>query len=216
MSGIILDRPWLELDLGAELQVLSWVINRPGPVMASKILWREVCNADLHPGLDVSGWVKAELDHRGVADCPCFLTSRDLRRHVVSEAVAGSATVRCVATVGLSNAERVGARMDYADTNWGTINIAVQLGTGMKPAAMLEAMTIVAQARTLAVVEAGPMLPGGPATGTGTDCIALAAPKGEGAYAGLHTDLGEAIGRATYEAIRRGTEDWMRERHDEH
>jgi adenosylcobinamide amidohydrolase len=70
-------------------------------------------------------------------------------------------------------------------------------------------MSIVAQARTAAVMDAGHDLPTGRATGTGTDCIAVAAPQGAERFVGLHTEAGEAIGRATYEAVLDGARDWM-------
>ena len=35
MSDLILDHPWLEFDLAAEMQVLSWSINRPVGVSVS-------------------------------------------------------------------------------------------------------------------------------------------------------------------------------------
>lgn len=46
-------RPYLLLDLGAPHRVISWAVHRPGMVEASRILWREVRDADLPPGLDV-------------------------------------------------------------------------------------------------------------------------------------------------------------------
>jgi adenosylcobinamide amidohydrolase len=55
------------------------------------------------------------------------------------------------------------------------------------------------------------MLRHGPATGTGTDCIAVAAPAGSCTYAGLHTDIGEAVGTAVYRATLAGARDWMDE-----
>lgn len=37
MSNVILARPWLMFDLGHDMQVLSWAINRPGFVKARRI-----------------------------------------------------------------------------------------------------------------------------------------------------------------------------------
>ncbi len=214
---IVLDRPWLSFDLGSEMTVLSWSVNRPGYVRARRILWREIRNADLPPDLDVRAWLVRELDARGAADAPCMLTSRRLDAHVSRSARAGAVEARAVATVGLSNAERVGTRMDRAGRDWdrdlaahfGTINLAVRLDHPLSPTGMLEALSIAAQARTAAVLEAGLRLPVGPATGTGTDCIALAAPAGADDYAGLHTDCGVALGRAAFDAVLRGARDWL-------
>ncbi|WP_289040988.1 adenosylcobinamide amidohydrolase [uncultured Aliiroseovarius sp.] len=208
MTPVDLDGPWMELNFGAPLRVVSWVLNRPGFITADRILWREVRNADLTPDLDVAAWLEDALAARGRSECPCFLTSRDVRRMKEAVARVGDITARCVATVGLSNAERVGQRMRYDGARWGTINIAVQLDCGLNDAGLLEATSIVAQARTAAVMDQGIALPVGIATGTGTDCIAVAAPPGALGFAGLHTDIGEAIGRCVYDAMTDGVQEW--------
>ena len=209
MSRLRLDRPWLEFDLGRDMQVLSWAVNRPGSVRARRILWREVRNADLPEDLDVQGWLGAELVARGAGDAVTFLTSRDIRHHTTMTATAGGVEAQAVATVGLSNAERVGHRVDRAGTDWGTINVALRVDCGLTDAAMLEAMSIAVQARTAAVMDVDMPLAPGRATGTGTDCVAVAAPPGAARYAGLHTDIGEAVGRAVYGAVLDGARDWM-------
>ncbi|MBZ8118605.1 adenosylcobinamide amidohydrolase [Roseovarius sp. LXJ103] len=210
-SRLIEDHPWLAFDLGAPMQVLSWAINAPGFVTARHILWREVRNADLTLDMDVHPWLERQLRARGAADAVCFLTSRDVRHVHQHRARVEGAEAHSVATVGLGNAERVGTRRDKATTDWGTINIAVAVQTGLTQAAMIEAMSIAAQARTAAIIELGVALPTGIATGTGTDCIAIAAPHGAGAYTGLHTALGEAIGAAVYHATKVGGARWIQD-----
>ncbi|ATF18227.1 adenosylcobinamide amidohydrolase [Phaeobacter gallaeciensis] len=208
MGTVTLDRPWIEFDLGAEVQVLSWAVNRPGLVTARRILWREVRNSDLPCDLDVAEWFAGELVQRGCEDAVAFLTSRDVRRYCEASATVEGISAQAVATVGLSNAERAGSRMDYASRNWGTINVALRLSEGLTHAALIEAMSIAVQARTAAVMEVGIALPSGTATGTGTDCVAVAAPAGATPYAGLHTATGEAIGRAVYQAVHLGALEW--------
>jgi adenosylcobinamide amidohydrolase len=207
--SVTLSRPWLEFDLGAEMPVLSFTLNRPGFVRARRILWREVRNADLTPELDVADWLSGALDQRGAGDAPCFLTSRDVTAFEVAEAVQDGVSAIAVATVGLSNAERIGTRMAYDPESFGTINVALRLSEGLTQAALIETLAIVAQARTVAVTELGHHLPTGLATGTGTDCIAVAAPAGAQAFAGMHTAIGVAAGRAVYDAVRAGGEFWM-------
>jgi len=204
-----LDRPWLDMDLGTPHRVLSWALSAPGFVTASRILWREVRNADLPEDLDVTNWFFDQLRQRGQSGAVAMLTSRDLRAYEMAEATVDGITATCVATVGLSNAERVGSRVDRAGKNWGTINLAVQISLPMTDAAMLETLSIATQARTAAVMDTGHHLPAGVATGTGTDCIAIAAPPGAAPYAGLHTPVGEAVGRAVYGAVRTGAQVWM-------
>jgi adenosylcobinamide amidohydrolase len=176
--------------------------------MARQILWREVRNADLPRDLDVDAWLQGALGARNSTEAVTFLTSRDLAAHHDITCRVDGITARCVATVGLSNAERVGTRMDRSAQDWGTINIAVATSCGMTDSARIEALSIAAQARTAAVMDAGLMLPAGRATGTGTDCIAIAAPDGPERYAGLHTALGEAVGAAVLGAVSAGVTEW--------
>lgn len=209
MSSIGLNRPWLTFDLGGEMQVLSWAINRPGFVKARQIVWREVRNADLPENLDVVRWFDQELTASGHEQSVAFLTSRDVSWFTESTATVGSVAAHCVVTVGLSNAERVGQRIDRQGADWGTINIAVRLNVGLGQAGLIEALSIVTQARTAAVIDLALPVSGGIATGTGTDCIAVAAPDGPGCFAGLHTEIGEAVGKAVYDATTRGGQQWM-------
>ncbi|TRW96011.1 adenosylcobinamide amidohydrolase [Paracoccus sp. M683] len=200
---------WLLADLGQPRRVLSFAPYRPGFVTASTILWRQVRDADLTPDLNVDDWLAAEIRAIGQPDCVAMLTSRQLDR--VMTTAAGP--VSCAATVGLGNAERVGARRvpSAGRAGYGTINIAVLIESGLTDAAMIEAMTIIAQARTAAIIQAGIQVPAGPATGTGTDCIVLAADLGEARFAGLHTPLGEQLGRAVFQAVLAGAQVWQRE-----
>ncbi|WP_375688266.1 adenosylcobinamide amidohydrolase [Pseudooceanicola sp. LIPI14-2-Ac024] len=207
--SVTLAQPWLDFDLGEEMQVLSFAPHRPGMVTARRILWREVRNADLPEELDARDWLAQELAARQAADAVCFLTSRQIATYVACEATCGDTRAMAVATVGLSNAERVGTRLDRSQQDWGTINVAVRLDRGLTDTAMIEAITIAAQARTAAVIEARHDLLTGWATGTGTDCLAVAAPRGPAEYAGLHTEIGEAIGRACHDAVLSGAREWQ-------
>lgn len=204
-----LDAPWLDCDLGAPHQVLSWSITRPGFVTADRILWREVRNADLPEGLDVIAWLRSELEARNRPDAVTLLTSRDIAAFETAEVCVDGQSAYCVATTGLSNAERIGTRLDRSGKDWGTINVAVRVSAPLSQAALLETMSIATQARTAAIIDTGHRLPTGIATGTGTDCVAVAAPPGHVPYAGLHTAVGEAVGRAVYDAVRRGARVWM-------
>jgi len=208
MINLSLDHPWLCLDLGAQMQVLSWAPYRSGLTYARHILWREVRNADLTEGFDAIHWLGNEVSTRKESPAVAMLTSRNIRMNSLEVAVCGQFRVHCLATVGLTNAERIGTRLPVVAGDYGTINLAVVINQGLTEAAMIEALSIATQARTAAVIDAGHELATGRATGTGTDCIAIASPKGDTAYAGLHTDLGEAIGRATYNAVAAEAKRW--------
>ncbi|MCZ4353587.1 adenosylcobinamide amidohydrolase [Roseovarius aestuarii] len=209
MSVLCVMRPWLEFDLGGPMSVLSWAINRPGRVTASRILWREVRNADLPEDLDVDQWLRGELRARDALDAVVFLTSRDITCYHSATAQVDDVMAQAVATVGLSNAERIGHRIDRTGHDWGTINVALRLNTPLSEAAQLETLSLAVAARTAAVMDAQYALPTGIATGTGTDCIAVAVPDGQARYAGQHTPIGEAAGRAVYDAVSKGATEWM-------
>ncbi|WP_096785236.1 adenosylcobinamide amidohydrolase [Rhodobacter sp. CZR27] len=213
MIEVSLRRPWLLAQLPGPMRVLSWAPHRPGLIMADRIVWREVRDADLGPEFDAEDWLAAQLARCGLADAVGLLTSRDLSAYRLSAAEAEGVRASCLATVGLGNAESVGRRISSARVA-GTINLLVVAEAGLTEAAQLEALSIAAEARTAAVMEAGLVLPTGPATGTGTDCIALACRPGPMRYAGLHTAVGEAIGAAVRTAVLDGARDWCRARGD--
>lgn len=223
--SVMLDAPWLEFDLGREMTVLSWAPHGAGYRQARRLIWRQVRNADLPEGLDVAAWLRTELEARGALDAVALLTSRDVRAHHVAQASVEGIVVTALATVGLSNAERVGHRVDRSGRDWdrdlaqdmrarglGTINIGLRIDAPLSQIGLLEALSIATQARTTAILDARHMLPdlSGPATGTGTDCIAVAAPAGTNDYAGMHTALGEAIGQAVLQAVGAGALDWQK------
>lgn len=216
LPQITLARPWLAADLGAPLRVLSFAPHNPGFVMARRILWREVRNADLSPEVDALHWFAGQMAARGDGDAVGMLTSRSLDRYCVARAVVEGLGATCIATVGLGNGEAAGARRPTVRPTVrpapGTINIAVILDHGLTETAQIEALTIAAQARTAAVIDSGVRLANGAQiTGTGTDCIALAAPPGDQAFAGLHTATGEALGRAVRDAVAQGCAGWIAE-----
>lgn len=209
MIGVTLERPWLLARLPGPMRVLSWAPHRPGHVTADRIAWREVRDEDLGPDFDAEDWLAAQMAARGLAEAVGLLTSRDLSAYRLAEAEVCGIRAACLATVGLGNAESVGRRL-CAERVAGTVNVLVATDAGLTGTAQIEALSIAVEARTAAVIEAGLILPTGRATGTGTDCLALACLPGGARYAGLHTAVGEAIGAAVRQAVLDGAQDWCR------
>lgn len=211
---IVWDRPWLVAELERPHRVLSWSLTAPGFVTARRVVWREVRNADLPADFDALSWLKQDMLSAGHGEAVGLMTSRNIERHHLREARVEGYTAACLATAGLSNAERVGRRQGFRPKA-GTINLLVQTGGSLSDAAMIEALSIAVEARTLAVLEAGFATgpDGAAATGTGTDCVAVASPIGgeEAVFAGLHTALGEAVGAAVLAAMRAAVGEWMAE-----
>ncbi|MCV6574996.1 MAG: adenosylcobinamide amidohydrolase, partial [Cohaesibacter sp.] len=144
-----LAQPWLSVSFSKPLTILSWALNRPGFVVADRLVWRQVRNADLPPDLDVERWLDGELASIGCQDAVAMLTSRSIEHYVVRTSVIEGVKATCIATVGLSNGERVGHRIDRSRQDWGTINLAVVLNQALTEAAFLEGMSIATQARTV-------------------------------------------------------------------
>lgn len=208
MIAVALDRPWLEVRLPRPMRVLSWAPANPGYAVTDRILWREVRNSDLTPEFDALGWFATEMAARAPGAVG-MLTSRDIGTWLQARAEVDGIAAHAVATVGLSNAEAVGTRLPWHPADYGTINVAVAVGAALTPAAQIEALSVAVQARTAAVIAGGIRLGTGVATGTGTDCLALACDPGGMAFAGLHTAVGEAVGAATRAAVAAGVTSWI-------
>ncbi|WP_428671739.1 adenosylcobinamide amidohydrolase [Reyranella sp.] len=204
--------PFLMARFAEPQRTLGWSLLHPGFAIASDVVWVEVRNSDLGLSIDPQAFLKARLARAGFPNALAFMTSRDIRRHHFCQRRAGGVEAACLTTVGLSNSERVGSRKPHGP-HAGTINTLVHVSVPLTDGAMVEAISIVAQARTAAVIEFQNVQQGTAVTGTGTDCIVVATPRrGEPiAWAGLHTDVGEAIGGAVYDATRAGAEQWRQD-----
>ncbi|MBS0602027.1 MAG: adenosylcobinamide amidohydrolase [Proteobacteria bacterium] len=204
--------PWLQVDLGAPHRCLGWAVHRPGRVVARHVVWLQVDEAELAPGVDPAALLGARLAARGLARAVGLMTARRVSAWEAGRAVVGDVGVDTVLTLGLSNAVHVAGEAGPQPWRPGTINLLARLSVPLTDAALVEAVSIAAEARTAALLEtAGPA--GSPLTGTGTDCIVIAVPPGPGRpYAGLHTATGQALGRAVYDTTRRAALAWQAQR----
>jgi adenosylcobinamide amidohydrolase len=213
----------LVVPLGAPHDVLSWAIVGGGRRVASDVVWREVVRGELGPEVDPvalpAALLRRALAEAKLPDAVGLLTARDVRSFDTAEAVdAGDAglSARCVATVGLANALAAGDPPGpFAP---GTINLVVAVSVPLTEEALLEALALAAEARTAAMLEVRLPSPlsGRPASGTGTDCIVVAAPVARPsvarfAYAGKHTRVGSLLGAAVRDAVARGIARWLEE-----
>jgi adenosylcobinamide amidohydrolase len=113
-------------------------------------------------------------------------------------------------TAGVSNARRAGDPAEHrtfekAEIKPGTINIIILTTATFTPAALVETVMVVTEAKTAALQDLRILSPvtGKPATGTGTDAIAVVnghAPP-EIDYCGKHTLFGEMLASATMDAV---------------
>ena len=212
---------------------LSFAPRGGGEQTTTHVANHHVASHELSLEVDALALLEARQRELVGADGVAMMTACALQRAVVAtaeepleDAALPSPPVRCVAvaTVGLSNLLRAGDSPG-ALAPVGTINVLLWVSRALSPTARLEALSVATEARTLAVVERA--LPsrrsGLPASGTGTDCIALLCPiagadrasvmdsvdDASGVpYAGKHTAVGAVVGRAVYDAVSAGAASW--------
>jgi adenosylcobinamide amidohydrolase len=200
--------PFLAARFFVPQRTLGWSLLHPGFAVVRDVVWLQVRNADL-TGVDPLELLRRKIAEHGLPDALAFMTARDVRRHHLSLRRVEDAQATCLTTAGLSNAERVGSRRG-ARPPAGTINTLVHVSQPLTEGAMIETISIVAEARTAAIIETMRVEGAPTPTGTGTDCIVVACPcDGEPTpWAGLHTAIGEAVGGAVYAATREALELW--------
>lgn len=198
---------WLLVRFPEPHLVVSWAVVRGGKTQTDTIAWYRVTRDELKPPVNPKEFLKARLGEASIPQAVGLLTSADLDLYTDVEKTHEGMTVRSIATVGLANALRVGDLPRVAELV-GTINLLCQISRPLSKGAFLEALSIATEARTTALLESGiaSVESGKPATGTGTDCIVMAAPqRGEATnYVGKHTFLGHLIGSTVLEAVRSG------------
>src|SRR6266581_4748617 len=118
-----------------------------------------------------------------------------------------------VVTVGLSNPASAG-RTAVAAWLPSTINTILVVDAAATPAALVNLVMTVTEAKVMVVAEAGVRtLDGDPASRASTDAIVIAA-TGRGRrceFGGPVSDLGWAAARAARAALSTGVDRWMRE-----
>ncbi|MFG1461814.1 adenosylcobinamide amidohydrolase [Xanthobacter sp. DSM 24535] len=211
--AVVCDRPWLVAHFSAPRRMVSWSLNRPGFVVARKVAWLEVRGADLAPGLDPERWFTERLGAAGHADAVGMMTARNVACHHRAQAEVDGVRADCLITLGLNNGERVGRRFEGPWLGPGTINMLCDVSVPLHDAALLEAASLVTQARTLAIITSAYRRSGmaESVTGTGTDCVVMSAPPGPDSerFAGMHTAVGEAVGAASLRATEAALVAWL-------
>lgn len=132
-----------------------------------------------------------------------MLTAADVRAGVRRD--RGPATA--VATVGIGQPLAAAGRRPRGVRRVGTINVLVVVDAPLTDAALVAAVQTATEAKAQALADTGVLALNhdGPATGTATDAICVAAPPGAHvAFAGPATPVGAAVALAVHGAVRSG------------
>jgi adenosylcobinamide amidohydrolase len=189
--------------------VLSWAPFNGGAHRAGAIVNHQIAPGDRaaserpHPYLDALMRRLRLAPRTAVA----MMTGADIRNACHATARRGDLMVGAWCTAGCSNALRIGDPATARAPAPGTINLAVVINQPLSRCAMAEALAMATEARVAAMHEAGIASTRTrlPATGTGTDCVVIAAPinRRSHAYCGKHTVIGELIGKAAMRSCTR-------------
>jgi len=195
---------------GEQLTLLLWRFRQPLLVVASAPLGgglglREwVVNAQVPPSyarLDPEEHLTELASSNGLCRPGVgMLTAVDLR--TTRRAVDGGAAVDV--SVGLTVPTWAAApdeAVDRASTSPGTINIVARVPERLSPAAMVNAVMSVTEAKAQALWEAGI-----PATGTASDAVCIACPADGPAqcFGGPRSHWGSRLARAVHRAVASG------------
>lgn len=205
-----------DLPAGADARaVSSWVFDAPraslssAPVGGGSAAIDWLLNIGVPAGYDRTDLAEHARDiarRLGLTGTgAAMLTAVDVHRMVRASDgdVVVDATVGVTKPTWAADADDAhGLRVDGA---WqpGTINIVVQLPVALSPAAAVNAVMTVTEAKTQALVEAGV-----PGTGTASDAVAVVWPPVLPVedFAGPRSTWGARIARAVHAAVRDGLE----------
>ncbi|HKS99321.1 MAG TPA: adenosylcobinamide amidohydrolase [Rugosimonospora sp.] len=118
----------------------------------------------------------------------------------------GDAGVSVVATVGLGDPVWAAAPADTGPVTPGTVNVVARVPAVLAPAALVNAVATVAEAKAQALRELGLA-----ATGTATDATCVLCPTGPAteAYGGPRSRWGARLARAVHAAVLAGGRTWL-------
>jgi adenosylcobinamide amidohydrolase len=209
-----LDHPWLIADFEQPQKMLGWSLTHPGFSVSNRVVWLEVKDTDLDIDTDANAFLADKMKSNGFEDAVGLMTSREVRYHHHSQSTFAEVTGQCLTTLGLNNGSHAGFPDDEDQLfGYGTINTLCHVNVPLTDGAMAEASSIVTEARTVALLDyyksRDPLI--NRITGTGTDCIIVACPVADDRtpFAGLHTDVGKAIGKAVYQATIEAVQVWQ-------
>lgn len=214
IPGVLLEHTadHVHLEFDAPFRVLSSAVLNGGFFLASHYLNLRVAKQPDGPLAEPARTLRDYCEERGwIGTAVGMMTAASMNSlRVVRESLDGE-SLAVLVTTGLENARRAGDRADWRQldtelSKLGTINTAIISSVELTAEAMVEIIALASEAKAAVLYELGVPSPvsGLPATGTGTDAIAVFAAQGgrRVRYAGKHTLLGERIGQLMMQALR--------------
>lgn len=210
----------LVVRLGRPCRSLGWALVGGGLTTTGTVVFCQVRSGDLAPPVDPEEWLRRKLAENHLEGAVAMMTSRRLDRFVEHRESEGGVAVRVVATLGLSNGVAAGDPATYRESV-GTINVHGHVSVPLSDAALVEAVALVTEAKTAALVE-HPLpssLSDRTITGTGTDCVVVTCPPADVRhpavpYAGKHCVTGAVIGSAVRHSVSLAYRQWRADRRD--
>jgi adenosylcobinamide hydrolase len=206
------ERDALIVSFASSARTLSWAVLNGGFCHAHHIINHHVNGNDALFCAQPGPWLERAASRlRLQGKIVGMATAVEMKNLVRVSMESGDVRVTCFTTVGCGNAlsvgDRASATIEELAPSLHTINMILTVQPGLSDAAMVEAVQIATEGRVRALYEISikSCRSGLPATGTGTDCIAIVS-LGDGVerYCGKHTKLGELIGGAAYISVAKG------------
>ena len=205
------ERDVLILSFASPARTLSWAVLNGGFCHARHVI-NHVDGKDALFCAQPGPWLERAASGLGLqGKVVGMATAVEIRHMIQVSMIGGGARVTCFTTVGCGNALSVGepasVTIEEPAPPLHTINMILTVQPGLSDEAMVEAVQIVTEGRVRALYENDikSCRSDLPATGTGTDCVAIIS-LGDGVerYCGKHTKLGELIGGAAYISVAKG------------
>ncbi|MCX6652246.1 MAG: bifunctional adenosylcobinamide hydrolase/alpha-ribazole phosphatase CbiS [Methanomassiliicoccales archaeon] len=191
-----------------KMKVLASTLRNGGFVEADTVLIIQVERG--YDGQDPDEDMRKTCHGLGLKeDTVCFMTAADVKKVIsTTEEEYHGVKASVVATAGVVNAVMAGELVPDAIlatlTKPGTINIVAAVNVPLEPAGLANAIITITEAKTAAMIDCGVK-----GTGTTSDAVAVACPKGNGShYAGTATDVGIALSRAVRKAVGQSIRKW--------
>ncbi|PYV44802.1 MAG: hypothetical protein DMG06_04905 [Acidobacteria bacterium] len=193
----------LVLSFPRPVQVMSWAVLNGGfrPRTTHIINHHVQTHSQANDAAKTLRQVVSRLRLRGTV--VGMMTGVDVRRYSFARACYQDLLACAIATAGCGNLASVGEVGNYVEGKSepscvGTVNLVVVVNYRFTPEAFLEGLEIATEAKVKAMYANGE-----PATGTGTDCVAVAAgSERRYRFCGKHTKWGELVGRTSLESVR--------------